>query len=1071
MASKGGSSVPKFSSFKRKTETPPAVEEEKQTAPAATNDEVRRKDKDRSQRRQGISHSDVTQLPERGSRKDGRNTRRQPLVSPHPAQPHQTGNDIFVIDKTGDGLIRRYGSNNRYDIPGYRRIGAGRLLGSNAFLRIDRTSARQEFSLLGFGEGSSALSRHRKSVLANAGRESSDVVRVRADTSGKFTGSEDFLALRQSKKRKRDESLSDHETSGEDKPSYKSIHGMSKKHEHSDSDEAYGSDSSSETGPPDTNDPVKLRGIELSARVKTQPDDMDAWIELVGHQDVLLRATEHGDRRATQAEVRSFADIKLSLLDKALAHAKTPEYTRALRLQVMHEGSKVWDPKTLTQRWENLLKDHGTSFEIWRSYVIFRQTNLSTIRYDDIKRLYTARLRVIEEEIACSSSASDKQALYGQMAVVFLAATQFIADSGFGELAAAAWQATLELNFHRPQSLANVSKDSALSSFQGFWESEVPRIGDDSAQGWANFHDSGGMDEATEPKSFSSGKVPQTRDPYKAWAAIETQRAQDAVTPARTMDDGTEDDPYRVVMYSDIEELLVFIATEALPIVRGQLVDAFLLFNQLPVAFGTSNTILASSKDCLAGGIRNLPITAGNDEKESVGEVGQSTFPQPAFEHRYQAIAKSTEVLFPSQSWFKYLSPIRGIVPAAQFGLVMTTVRQLALSSHQSEFATYCLALECYNNAGGSKKAAKALLKQDAGNIELYVGFAKSEFVKGAKDSARNVASASLGLPSLSSHDRLLLCLTWAWMEIEDGQLKESLRRLCHASQDDPSEDLATPAQVLKMKQMLTGSRDHLLSSRDADTAVTYAKGLALLEYMTRSSGKEPQSGSQGDVWSAMASIESCSAELISRGFRESPAHEKLLQFAAELLFYHANHGPYRPAFLREHIERYITLFPQNTIFLNLYAWREERLSIDDRVRSLLDLVVLTKAHDCVSSRVFAIRHEMGTGNVHSTRAAFERAVESETCKHHVGVWISYIRYCHQKKELRSKAKDVFYRAIQECPWSKHVFMEAFVTLARDMDSSELKSVYNTLCEKGLRVHVELDEFVRSWKQDQKRRA
>ena len=38
--------------------------------------------------------------------------------------------------------------------------------------------------------------------------------------------------------------------------------------------------------------------------------------------------------------------------------------------------------------------------------------------------------------------------------------------------------------------------------------------------------------------------------------------------------------------------------------------------------------------------------------------------------------------------------------------------------------------------------------------------------------------------------------------------------------------------------------------------------------------------------------------------------------------------------------------------------------------------------------------------------------------------------------------------------------MEAFVTLVRDMDSSELRSVYNTLCEKGLRVHVEMEEFV-----------
>jgi hypothetical protein len=168
---------------------------------------------------------------------------------------------------------------------------------------------------------------------------------------------------------------------------------------------------------------------------------------------------------------------------------------------------------------------------------------------------------------------------------------------------------------------------------------------------------------------------------------------------------------------------------------------------------------------------------------------------------------------------------------------------------------------------------------------------------------------------------------------------------------------------------------------------------------------------------------------------------------------------------------KYVNLFPQNIIFLSLYAWREERLSVDDRVRSLLDSTVLVKPYACVSSWVFAIRHEMTTGNAHSTRAAFEHALESEVCRHHIGIWISYVRYCHDQKELSAKAKDAFYRAIQNCPWSKDVFMEAFVTLVEDMDSAELKSVYNTLCEKGLRVHVELEEFLESWRQSQKRNA
>ena len=38
--------------------------------------------------------------------------------------------------------------------------------------------------------------------------------------------------------------------------------------------------------------------------------------------------------------------------------------------------------------------------------------------------------------------------------------------------------------------------------------------------------------------------------------------------------------------------------------------------------------------------------------------------------------------------------------------------------------------------------------------------------------------------------------------------------------------------------------------------------------------------------------------------------------------------------------------------------------------------------------------------------------------------------------------------------------MEAFVTLIRDMESSELRGVFNTISANGLRIHVDLDEFI-----------
>lgn len=179
-------------------------------------------------------------------------------------------------------------------------------------------------------------------------------------------------------------------------------------------------------------------------------------------------------------------------------------------------------------------------------------------------------------------------------------------------------------------------------------------------------------------------------------------------------------------------------------------------------------------------------------------------------------------------------------------------------------------------------------------------------------------------------------------------------------------------------------------------------------------------------------------------------------------------HRSFRSGLLREQLTQYLSYFPSNTIFLSLFAWREERLSVNDRVRSLLQDSILTRANESLTSHIFAISYELRTGNAHSTRAAFERSLSSDICKHHVGLWIAYIRFCHSRRELRPKAKAVFYRAIQACPWSKDVFMEAFGTLSREMDSAELRSVYTTMCEKGLRIHVDMDEFVENWRKEMK---
>ncbi len=153
-----------------------------------------------------------------------------------------------------------------------------------------------------------------------------------------------------------------------------------------------------------------------------------------------------------------------------------------------------------------------------------------------------------------------------------------------------------------------------------------------------------------------------------------------------------------------------------------------------------------------------------------------------------------------------------------------------------------------------------------------------------------------------------------------------------------------------------------------------------------------------------------------------------------------------------------------------MFAWAEPGLRIDDPVRSLLRSAALVAPHDCASTRVFAIRHEMRIGNAYSTKSTFEDAVASEACRGNVGLWVAYVRFCYRQKELRARAKDVFYRAVHACPWSKALVMEGFTTIIKDLESNELTAVYDSMLTKGLCVHVEMQDFVQKWQETSKSR-
>ncbi|KAK0711637.1 NRDE-2, necessary for RNA interference-domain-containing protein [Lasiosphaeris hirsuta] len=1075
--------VPKFGSFKSKepevapAEAPanPAEKEKISRRHEGENDDRRRERKRERERdshrerghhrhreREGERSPPATKTSSRDGLLQGKSSSKDT-----PPQDKTSGNDVFFIDKRGDPLIIRYGTNERGRVPTYHRFGAGKVMGSKFYLTIHRDGPNEQFTLRGPHQNGGSAFRDRHALLTAAGLQANPKrIKPSTDPIDPLTGPEDFIALESSRKRKRD-------SEGESRPDYRSIYG---KKSPPDSDSDYDSESSTSSTPPaPETTTTKTTSIALSSRVRGHPTDIPAWLDLISLQDTLFRENHHNasprhHHHLTPEEAQALAALKLSLYEEALPHATARADRERLRAGIMREGARVWDPLTLARRWdEAMAADGGESFVLWRARLDYEMGRGATFTFEGVRGFMTEKLRGLGARLreVCEKEGAEVAEVCGQTVYVFLRLTRFLRDAGYVELAVAAWQAVLEMGFERPEGQGD-DGEAALEGFADFWESEVPRIGEDGAKGWRHFDEAAGaMEDAPEAKENPIVDVPRTGDAFKAWLAVEQGVTSRSRMPARTMDEGTEDDPFRVVMVSDIKDFLVWFPTSVLPWVRPQLVDAFLLFCGLPTAGLTGGLVDSAQHDpFVAPRSETFEFDVEDESPETSLEQGKKT---PEFKQQGGNMALSGDLLFSGTTWFRYLDKWSNVYsPSADqvdVSWVLGTLKHLVRTSRVEELAEYYLAMEWLNEPKGARKVAKGLLKQYSTSLRLYNAYALIEWANQNGGVSEKVLSSATSQSLSSAYtDSQLLWNTWTWIHLESGQKHMALARLC-SSVDGKFEDLVvSPALLLKARSHFSSTRDYALSSQQLELAIHYAESQALFEYLAAEGGTEPASATQGNITAALESIRAFTNELISANRAQSIHHERLLQTAARLLYHHATHGSYRPVYLRTELHTLTTHVPRNTLFLTLLAWAEQAtFLLNDPVRTALQTTALATSHDCLGTRRFAILYEARAGTVHAARAAFEAALESDACRGSIEVWVAYLRFCtlgKGRRELGAKVgREVFYRAVAACPWSREIYLEGM----KGLGGEEFRGVGGLMGVRGVRVRVDLEGFLDGW--------
>ena len=912
----------------------------------------------------------------------------------------------------------------------------------------------------------------------------------------------DFVPLNKPKRRKRSES--DSSIEGDYLKNFQLIEmpaGPEAKPEDQDLEYVTESDSDAEGRTIKVDEATRQKNVELSRQVDKDPTNLEAWLALINHQDAMLGLGEFAHRKITSAEIQSTAEIKISMYEKALKSVReTLQNRERILLDMMKEGAKVWSQAEHAKRWEKLASQEVGSSRLWREYINFRMSDFPNFSYEEVKDLFKSRLALLDAakgKIIGKDGVRDSpklDAIHQQQVYVLLRATLFMRELGYTELSVAIWQTVLEYNFSCKRDY-----NGEISGDVGeFWQSEVPRIGEEGAQGWKEFDD----EDEREPDTHTDPKIPAccvaNPDKLSGWAYAERFRAETSRWPAKTCDETVEDDPYRVTLWSDIwssgqgfyfdlDSRPNFDPWQMSQSSHRMLVDAFLQFCRLPplLRSGLINDsfVFDSILESSAGQIRTEYLSKSTEAEDILdplaAEVKDEGHPQARrniFNIPARNIVPTTDTLFQSHPWVPYFTnwgsmygapvyDLNGNSGPLDFSFVNRCLDTLAQVHPTDELAEYYLAWNSIHKKTPPRKLAQSLIKKRPQSRRLYNGYALLLWEAGEKEKAIDVWNQVLVMPdNPSKTEKQLDILLWksrAWCHLDDGGSETALKCLFSIGGDNPTavHDVDTRSSVLYMraKQHLSSKRDFLLASNLPAQAAFNAECLSLLYYLSTS-----KSSIGRDIEGALGVIDHFTALLSSYKHHLSTHHETILQFSARLLWHHVRTGPFRPALIRLRMEEALRIFPRNTIFLSLYSWNESRARIDDRVRAMLRDNVLLPENDCVTSRLFAIRYEIQRGNIHSVKAAFEHAVSSEACRGNAGLWRLYVLWCVQSEDakIEGQAKEVLYRGMRACPGVKALMMEAFETLRPLMRDEEVKSVHKVMEEKEVRIHVDLEEWL-----------
>ncbi|KTW31513.1 hypothetical protein T552_00155 [Pneumocystis carinii B80] len=945
----------------------------------------------------------------------------------------------FIIDLLGDINNIKYGKNDKYSIPYYERSGKGRVIGckENIRMRVDPENPNEIilYPLLNYNN-------YKKKVNFEFNEDLECVEESKGlKDINEVNYQENYIAFE----------IDDTNTSCITNDT--SI--ISEKIENDDNVLHIW-----KKGDP------QLELKELSKKVEESPLDYKSWLKLADIQDKILWTNNNKKSKAEQLAIN---EVKLKILEKALSHCPDND---DLVLKYMSIIILIWEPQKINLEWSKILK-RSLSLPLWKKYMDFYQTNSISFSYSECLENFKNNLEILKEASKNEKCQKKIENIEEIIQYVLIRIWFYMKEAGYIENSIASVQALIEFNFFMPDSfLCNVNNASCLQDFEEFWDSEVPRFGEDEAKGWKKYDNKYqhiiSFDKNSNDISLSNNEniSQDIEDEYTKWYKQETAKNV-YVNPKRSTNTDTDNDPYSIIFFSDIEQLLYFFTSNR---IRLNLIYFSLHFfgfslhridktsNESPLldSFIQDFSSIDSFNWFWSSEYLSLKLSQQFNKNTIDSDYLLKHFQSPVH-IKLKNWPITIDTLFSiDNTWYQNIN-----YQGFNKDFIKNCFEQLKDIIDDDLFSMLHLLFWNYYSSSDVRKLAKFILKKKPLNMKLWCAYAQLEYLNGNILEARKIFVNTLKNikpdHTEKSYDYIVAYKLWAEIEMKNNEIDNSIKILVSMVESElniktlifNNEKIHSDSILLKAQKSFQHLNRLSLSFGNYKMLRLFTECHALLNYLIKSLdiALEVYSQTKNDFNN---SINSNSIE-----------YEQLLTSELQLLYYCSQTTKvFKISTIQDRARSALSKFPNNCIFLSIFIWSEAKSLLKTKIYHYFEKNIFKAVQSSYIVFLSAIWSELYINpyniNTHAIRSLFERAVENQETKSDLIIWKLYIQFEIQHGTLE-KGKAIFYRAIRDCPWSKNLILIAFNELRSQFNSEELTKLYNTMIEREFRISIDLE--------------